>query len=104
MSRKARLWIGITLFIILALNYAIIGIPLIKKERSIRNKANAILIRQVKSGNMFKGSDEEFVLELFRKEKAVLDRNILILNCVVISAAIIIASWTIFGLILHKRR
>lgn len=103
MSRKARIWIGGTLLLVIALNYAIIGIPLIKKEASIRDKANAILIRQVKSGDMFKSSDEEYVLELFRKERSSIAKKILILNCVSISLVIIVISWTIFGIIAHRK-
>ncbi len=102
MSRKARIWIGGTLFLVIVLNYAIIGMPLVRKDASIRDKANTILIRQVKSGDMFKSSDEEYVLELFRKERSAIAKKILILNCVSISFAIIVMSWTIFGL-LHRK-
>ena len=92
------------MLLVVAFNYAAIVIPLVKKEASIRSKANAILIRQVKSGDMFKNSDEEYVLELFRKERSAIAKKILILNCVSISLAMLIASWTVFGLVIHGKK
>lgn len=104
MTKRARLWTGVTLLIVLAINYAIIGVPLMRKSASIKEKANAIFIRQVKSGNMLKSSEEDYVLEIFRKEKGAVDRKILILNCAGLSIAVLIASWTVFGMILGKKR
>ncbi|MDD5421853.1 MAG: hypothetical protein WC592_08420 [Candidatus Omnitrophota bacterium] len=103
-SRKARMWTGITLFLILVFNYAAIGMPLIRKSISIKEKYRAILIKQVKSGNMLKNSEDEYMLDIFRREKTGLDRKLLILNCVVITFAVVLASWTLFGLILRKEK
>lgn len=104
MVRKARLWIGVTLFAVIAFNYAAIGFPLLKKSASIKDKYKVTLIKQAKSGEMFKNSEDEYMLDIFRREKSALDRNILILNCVAISLSAILLSWTLFGLILHKER
>lgn len=98
MTRKGRLWVGITLLAIIAANYILIGFPLISKSNSIKEKAKAILVKQVKSDRIFKNSDEEYMLELFRKEKASIDTKILILNCAAATVAFIAASWTVFGL------
>ena len=51
MTRKGRMWTGATLLVIIALNYAIIGFPLIKKSESVKEKAKMILVRQVPSGS-----------------------------------------------------
>ena len=104
MSRKSRLWVGLTLFIVLAFNYAMIGTPLIKKSVTIQARSRDIIIRHVKSGDVLSGSDEDYVLELFRKEKSSIDRNLLVLNSITISLGILIASWTIFGLIVRKKK
>ena len=104
MSHKGRLWIGLTLFIVLVFNYAIIGVPIIKKSASIQKRSRDILIRHVKSGDVLSGSDEDYVLELFRKEKSSIDRNLLVLNSITISLGILIASWTVFGLLVHRKK
>jgi len=104
MSRKGRLWIGLTLFVVLVFNYAMIGVPLIKKSATIQARSRDIIIRHVKSGDVLNGSDEDYVLELFRREKSAIDRKLLVLNSVTISIAILVASWTIFGLILRKKK
>lgn len=104
MSRKSRLWIGLTLFMVLAFNYAMIGAPLIKKSSTIQKRSRDIIIRHVKSGDVLSGSDEDYVLELFRKEKSSIDRNLLVLNSITISLLILISSWTVFGLIVYKKK
>jgi len=104
MTRKARMWTGATLLAAVVINYAIMGIPLYRKAASIDEQSKAVLIRQVKSGSILKGGGDEYLLELFRKEKAAIDRSAIILNCAGITAAIFIASWTIFGIIFHRKR
>ena len=98
MTRKARMWTGATLLVIIALNYAIIGFPLIRKSESVKEKAKMILVRQVKSDKIFKNSEEDYILELFRKEKASIDTKIVILNCAAATLAFFALSWTVFGL------
>lgn len=104
MSRNARLWIGVTLLIIIAFNYAAIGIPLLKKSASIQEKSKAILIKQVKSGEVLKNSEDEYILNIFRREKVSIDHQMIILNTAAISLLIMIVSWTVFGLIAPKKR
>ena len=103
MTRKARLWVGLTLLLVLIFNYALIGFPLIKREASIKDQTKLILIKQVKSSKVFKNSTDDYMLDILRKEKTSLDRKILILNCVGISISILVASWVIFGLIMHRK-
>jgi len=98
MTRKTRLWIGVTLFAVLVANYAFIGVPLFKKALSIDSRYKATMIRQLKSAN----SEEEYLLDIFRRERSVVARNILVLNTVSLSFLIIIGSWTAFGLIFRK--
>ena len=102
MSRKARIWIGTTLLAILALNYAIIGVPLSRKSQTIKEKYRTILIKQVRSGEVLKNAEDEYLLDVFRKEKVSIDRKMLLLNCVSISLFVVFASWTIFGVIMHR--
>lgn len=103
MSRKARMWIGATLLIVVVFNYIIVGMPLFKRSSSLEDKYKAMLIKQVKSGEILKGSGNEYILEIFKREKSAIDRRILILNCVAASLSIFVASWVIFGLVAHKR-
>ena len=104
MTHKARIWIGITLLIVLAFNYAIIGFPMIKRASSIENKSKAMLISQIKSGKVLKNSEDEFILEILKREKASVDRKILVLNGIAISLVIVVISWTAFGLLFHRKR
>jgi hypothetical protein len=103
MTRKARIWTGLTLLLILAFNYAVIGIPLFKRSSSIENKSKAMLVSQLKSGKFLKNSEDEYILEILKREKAYLDRRILILNLVGASLGILIASWVVFGVVAHKK-
>ena len=49
MTRKARLWIGATLILILAFNYGLIGMPLIRNAVSINDKTTTMLMAKVKA-------------------------------------------------------
>lgn len=105
MNRKSRAWIGITLFVVLLFNYAMIGLPLYRKAINLHDKATTMLMKQIKSGNALRtSSEEDYILEIFRREKMSIDRKLLILNSIGITLAILIASWTVFGLIVPKRR
>ena len=96
MSRKARIWIGGTLLIVIALNYVLIGIPLIKRELSLHEKTRSIV--------MSKSADDEFVLELFRKESIAIHKKHDMLNGISLSLAVIVVSWTAFGLVFGKKK
>lgn len=104
MTRKGRAWIGITALFVIAFNYIVIGLPMIKREATIKDQTKAILIKQVKSGTIFKVNQDEYMLDIFRREKASLDKRLLILNSVTATAAIIVISWTVFGVISQKKR
>lgn len=104
MSRKARMWVGVTLLIVVVFNYIIVGVPLIRKASSIEDKYKTILIKQVKSGEILKGSGDEYILEIFKREKSAIDRRILILNCTAASISILVASWVVFGLLFNRKK
>ncbi|MCX5678392.1 MAG: hypothetical protein NTY76_04715 [Candidatus Omnitrophica bacterium] len=103
MNPKARLWIGATLLIVILINYVLIGVPLMSKSHSIQGKAKAILIKQAKSTGLFNNSDDEYLLDIFRKEKSSIDTKITILNAVAATLAFFAASWTVFGLIFKRK-
>ncbi len=103
MKRNIRLWIGVTALVIILINYVLIGVPLLSKSSSIQSKAKAILVKQAKSSGIFSGSDDEYMLEIFRKEKAAIDTKVTILNSVAVTLVFIAGSWTIFGLIFRAK-
>ena len=104
MTRKARLWTGGTLLLVLVFNYAVMAFPLVRKSAALKEKANSIFIRQIKAGDVLSGSDEDYVLEMFRNEKVAIDRKFHLLNVVSTTLAILIASWTIFGLVFYRKK
>ena len=103
MTRKARLWVGVTLLGVILFNYAVIGVPLARRGATIDKRAKELTLKMAKSKSLFGQSDDEYMLEIFRKESHSIDRNLLILNCAAASLAILIGSWTVFGIILHKK-
>ncbi|MDP2912668.1 MAG: hypothetical protein Q8N91_01500 [Candidatus Omnitrophota bacterium] len=102
MGRKTRLWIGVTILAIIIINYGMFTLPLIKKRQAIMSKADAIWIR-VKAPGRFQESDDEYVLEIFRKERIEIDRKIRNLNGIALTGAVIILSWTVFGLVVKRK-
>ena len=104
MTRKARFWTGITIFVVLAVNYAAFAIPLAKRSCSIEERAMTMMREDFESGKALKGSDNDYILQILKKEKASIDRKLDILNMAAVSIAIIVASWTLFGMISNKRR
>jgi len=92
MSRKARVWIGVTLLAIILFNYLAIGIPLYKRMSSLNNKVSIFT----------KHSEDTYIVDVLRREMVTIDKKIVMLNCVAVSAAIIIVSWMIFGLAVHR--
>lgn len=105
MSRKSRLWIGITLLTVLAINYLIIGVPLFAKAGSIESRYKAAVAKQIKASNrIFKGSEDEYLVDIFRRERQAVARSLLVLNTVALSVMILVGSWTAFGLIMHREK
>ena len=103
MNPKARLWIGGTVFIVILINYILVGAPLISKSNSIQAKAKAILVKQAKSSGIFNNSDDEYLIDVFRKEKSAIDTKITVLNAIAATLAFFALSWTIFGLIFKRK-
>ena len=92
MNRKIRLWIGITLLGIVLFNYLSVGIPLYKRMNSLDKKVRIFT----------KNSEDTFIIDVLKKEAISIDKKIVMLNCVAVSVAIIIMSWLIFGLVVHR--
>lgn len=98
MTRRGRIWVGCTFLVVIGINYALIGFPLMGKSVSIKERARAILVKQVKSDRVFKSGDEDYMLELYRKERAAIDTKVLVLNCAALTLVFFASSWTVFGL------
>ena len=92
MSRKARIWIGVTLLAIILFNYLAIGVPLYKRMNSLDNKVRIFT----------KHSEDIYIIDVLKREIITIDKKIVILNCVAVSVAIIIMSWMAFGLVVHR--
>lgn len=103
MSKKARLWLGITLLLALALNYIIVGAPMIRRAEALKVESRAILLKYAKSQATFTDMENDYLLQIFRKEQASIDRQVLILNCASATAGLLIISWTAFG-VLHSKK
>ena len=93
MKRDTRLCIGITLLAVVLFNYLSVGIPLYKMMNSLDKKVKIFT----------KNSEEAFIIDVLKKEAVSIDKKIFILNCAAVSAAIIITSWLIFGLIVRRK-
>lgn len=102
MSKKARLWIGTTLLTIIIFNYIVMGVPLYRKMASLEAKIKVMMIKQVNAGEILKDSEDNYIIDVLRKESIALDKKIVILNCVAVSVIIIMISWIAFGLIVHR--
>ena len=92
MSRKARIWVGTTLLAVIMFNYLAIGIPLYRRMSSLDNKVRIFT----------KHSEDTYVIDVLKREMVTIDKKIVMLNCVAVSVAIIIMSWMIFGLAVHR--
>ena len=104
MTRNGRIWAGITLLVVMAFNYGLIGLPLYRKAANLNDKATSMLVKKVKSGNVLRTSaEEDYILEIFRREKASIDKKLFILNAVALTLVILVGSWTVFGFV-HKKR
>lgn len=103
MDARKRLWIGVTLLIAVTFNYALIGVPLLSRSYSINQKARSIMAKQEKPAGMFNNNDDEYLLEVFRKERSAIERKMTILNAVAASLTIFISSWMLFGLIFRRK-
>lgn len=103
MPRNVRLWLGLTFIAVLGANYALVGYPLYSKADSISEAAKTIYARQLKSGQVLKDSKDEYLLDVFRREKQGVDRALLLLNCISASGLVIILGWTTLGLVFRGK-
>lgn len=103
MKRKARIWVGTTLLAIIIFNYIAIGVPLYRRMASLEGKIKVMMIKQVKSGAILKNSEDNYIIDILKKETIAIDRKIVILNCVAVSVVIVIVSWITFGLIVYRQ-
>lgn len=104
MSRETRLWIGITLLVIVVFNYLSIGIPLYKKTSSLQSKIKVMMIKQVKSGQLTQDTEDNYIIDILKKESSALNKKITLLNCTAVSIVIIIISWLIFSLVMRRKK
>ncbi len=105
MTRKARLWTGSTLVLMLAFNYGLFGMPLIRKAMSLNDKSTTMLMSKIKSGHTLRTSaEEEYLLDIFRRERASIAWKLVMVNAVSLTILIVIGSWTLFGLVMPKKR
>ena len=102
MTRKARLWVGATLLIIMTINYAAIGVPLYRMMVSLESRIKIMIIKQVKSGEVLKNSEDNYVIDVLKRETINLYKKIVILNCVAVSVTVIIISWMAFALFIRR--
>jgi hypothetical protein len=94
MSRRARVWTGVTLLTIIFFNYIAIGAPLYRRMTSLNSKIAVFT----------KNSEDTYVIDVLKREMVMIDKKVAMLNCVAASAAIIIVSWIIFGLAFGRPR
>ena len=92
MSRKARIWVGVTLLTIIIFNYLSLGLPLYMRMGSLNDKVKVFT----------KHSEDTYIVDVLKREIITIDKKIVILNCVAVSTAIIIMSWIIFGLAIKR--
>lgn len=103
MEPKKRLWIGVTLLVVILFNYILIGAPLLSKSYSINQKSKAILIKGSKPAGIFAGADDEYLLDVFRKERSLIDTRMTILNAAAATLTFFVLSWTLFGLVFKRK-
>ena len=102
MTKKARIWIGTTLLIIIIFNYLVMSLPLYKRMNSLENRIKVMMIKQVKSGEVLKNTEDNYIIDVLKTETIKLDRKIVIINCVAVSVVVFIISWLLFGIIVHR--
>lgn len=102
-TKKARIWIGVTILIVIGFNYTLIGFPLMQRSDSLIKESRIILQKQAKSKKLALTTRENYLLDLYRKERISTQRGLLILNCIAASLAIGTISWIIFGIWAHRK-
>ena len=103
MTKRARVWAGFTVILVLVINYTMVGMPLFKKEMAISAKYNEIVSKNVTSGDSIESFTDNYLLDVLKREKVSLDNKLKILNAVTASLAVIVASWMIYGIIVKDK-
>ena len=68
--------------------------PLIRKAMSLNDKATTVLMNKIKSGHALRtSSEEEYILDIFRRERESVIRKLVVVNAVALTFVIIIISW-----------
>lgn len=92
MSKSSRVWIGMTILAVILLNYLSLGLPLYKRIGSLDNSIKTFAKR----------SEDAYIVDVLKRETVNISKKIVVLNCVAASAAVIILSWVMFGLIVRR--
>jgi len=92
MRKNTRIWIGITLLVIVIFNYLAIGVPLYNRVNSLQSKIKVFS----------KNSEDSYIIDILKKEIVILNSKITLLNRIAISVTIIIISWIIFSLVFFR--
>ena len=92
MARETRLWIGITILAVILLNYLSIGIPLYNRAVSLDGKIKLFT----------KNSEDAYIVDVLKKEAILIDKKIVMLNCIGASLVIVAVSWLVFGLVFRR--
>ena len=96
MTRKAKLWIGVTIFIVLMFNYGMVAYPMYSRIKSLQVKEKSIIFA--------KTPDDEYFLEVFKQERRKLEDKLKAANMLAASLTLIIISWTAFSMVVHKKK
>jgi hypothetical protein len=84
-------------------NYIIIGAPMIRRSEALKIEVRSILIKYARSSATFNEMENDYLMQVFRKEQTNLGRQILVLNCASATLGLFIMSWTVFGVLRSKR-
>lgn len=104
MTRKARTWTGVTILLVIALNYAVATYPLYNRMRLLESRVKVMMIRQVKSGDILNNTEDNYIIDVLKREMAVIDKRLITINCIAATIAVVVISWLLYGLIFNKER
>jgi hypothetical protein len=76
---------------------------MIRRAEALKVEVRAILLKYAKSDAGFNNMENDYLMQVFRKEQSGLGRQILLLNCASATLGLLVISWTVFG-ILHGKQ
>jgi hypothetical protein len=103
MENRTRTWIGTTALAAIALNYIIIGAPMIRESEAIKTEMRAVVIRYSRPDAKFGDIENDYQMQGLMKGQVTIRKRIQILNCASATLALAAVSWTAFGLLRRKR-